>query len=138
MFSVRLFGALWWCLACFTVKLFFIPQTHRMIEKDREAIARQHAAEAADTDIRSGRLSTSQLIEMLHEYIRTWSHTIVYAGTAKDGQPYRSEMETVILPKSKIVMGLSREYFGDRLASVQHESIRSEYRLRNWLHLRRR
>ena len=104
-----------------------------MIEKDREAIVRKYAAEAADTDIRSGRFSTSQLIEMIHAYIRTWSHTIVYAGTAKDGQPYRHEMETVILPKSKIVMGLSREYFGDRLASVQHESIRSEYRLRSWL-----
>lgn len=109
------------------------PPTHFMIEKDRETIVRQRAAEAADADIRSGRLSTSQLVDMLHTYIRTWSHAVVYSGIAKDGQPYRCEMETVILPKSKIVMGLSREYFGDRLESVQRESIRSEYRLKSWM-----
>lgn len=99
-----------------------------MIEKDREAIARKQAAEAVDADIRSGRLSSAGLSSRLHEYIRLWSHTIVYAGIAKDGKPYRSEMETVVLPNSKIVMGLSREYFGKRLKEVQRESIKVEYR----------
>lgn len=100
-----------------------------MIEKDRATIARQQAAEAVDSDIRSGKFSSAELLARLYEYIRIWSHAVVYAGTATDGRSYQHEMETIILPKSRIVMGLSREYFGRRLRVVQRNSIQMEYRM---------
>ncbi len=103
-----------------------------MIEKDREAIARQSAAEALDSDIQSKRLTTTQKQERLHAYIQSWTHTVSYSGVAKDGKSYRSDMETIILPHSKIVMGLSREYFGKRLEQVQRDSIEVEYRFFYW------
>jgi len=103
-----------------------------MIEKDRETIARQSAAEALDSDIQSERLSPAQKQERLHAYIQSWTHTVTYSGVAKDGKSYRSDMETIILPHSKIVMGLSREYFGKRIVQVQRDSIEVEYRFFSW------
>lgn len=103
-----------------------------MIEKDRETIARQSAAEALDSDIQSERLTTTQKQERLHAYLQSWTHAVTYSGVAKDGHASRSTMETIILPKSKMVMGLSREYFGKRLEQVQRDCIQVEYRFSDW------
>lgn len=105
-----------------------------MIEKDRETMAREAAAQAADADIRSRSLSPKQKQECLRAYVQSWTHTVTYQGVSRDGQPYRASMETIVLPSSKIVMGLSREHFGDRLTRVQQDSIRAEYQ---FLHLGR-
>lgn len=86
-----------------------------MTEIDKETRKRAAAAD----DFMANRMR-------LHDYVRDWTYDVKVSGRSKDGAPYAYEAATIVLPRSKIIMGLSKLFFKGRIQKIQEMCITAD------------